>query len=317
MKKTVLALLSLLICLCVVSCGAASSYPSFSPDNAYRISEGTKSVYAAADMADGGFSYAMAEVAQEKASAASDAPSSEKMVYYSTVSMETSEFTKASNALHRMIETYHGIIANENVYDLGSNYSRLNMTVRVPQENYNAFLDGLSADYHVVSVSNRVDNMTEAYYDNENRLKAYRVQEERLLQLLAKADTVSDMLEIEARLCDVQYEIESLTNTQRKIDNDVKYATFTLNLSEVVEFTDPAPRTFGDRLSDAFKASVSAFRAFAEGLLFALIFVAPYLIILLGIALCVILPLRAAARRKKKAATAAEQTANAEQTEKA
>ena len=63
--------------------------------------------------------------------------------------------------------------------------------------------------------------------------------------MLESAETVSEMLEIESRLCDVQYQIESLTNTQRTIDNDVRYATFNLTLSEVTKYTTPAPKTFG------------------------------------------------------------------------
>jgi hypothetical protein len=40
-------------------------------------------------------------------------------------------------------------------------------------------------------------------------LKTYRVEEERLLSMLEKADTVADMITIESTLSNVRYEIES------------------------------------------------------------------------------------------------------------
>ena len=105
------------------------------------------------------------------------------------------------------------------------------------------------------------------------------------------------MLEIERRLCDVQYEIEVLTNTQKTIDNDVKYATFHLNLHEVTKFTTPTPRTFGDRLSETLKDSGEGFVEFLEGALFVIILAAPYLVIFaVGFVIAIVI----VKRRKKK-----------------
>ena len=110
------------------------------------------------------------------------------------------------------------------------------------------------------------------------------------------------MLDIEDRLRDVQYMIESYTNAQRRIDNDVKYATFTLTLSEVVKFTEPAPRTFVDRLFDTLRGSLESFRDFGENSLFVFIYLAPYMLIGGVIALAIVLPIRASVRRRRKKA---------------
>ena len=111
------------------------------------------------------------------------------------------------------------------------------------------------------------------------------------------------MLQIEERLCDVQYQIEALTNTQNTIDNDVKYSTFYINLNEVTKYTSPAPKTFGDRLNETVKESGEAFAEFSEGLLFAIIYTAPYIVIF-GIALAIGIIVA----KKKKRAKATEPT---------
>ena len=121
--------------------------------------------------------------------------------------------------------------------------------------------------------------------------------------MLEKAENVGEMLEIEARLCDVQYNIEALTNAQNTIDNDVKYATFYLNLNEVTKYTSPTPKTFSDRLSETVKESGEMFTEFLEGSLFFIILFAPYLVI---IAVFVIGFVVAAKQRKKKLAAKKE-----------
>lgn len=225
----------------------------------------------------------------------------EKLVYTSRVTLETEEFDTANESLHATITSLGGIIISENAYNLSNvGYRSMSMTVRIPQESYDAFLSGLSASYNVASVQNSVDNMTERYYDNENRLKSYRIQEERLFAMLEKAETVKEMLEIESRLCDVQYQIESLTNTQRTIDNDVKYATFYLNLNEVTKFTSPTPKTFGDRLGETLSDSGETFLEFLEGLLFMCIYLAPYLVILGVIVIIIVIAVKSSRKKKAK-----------------
>ncbi len=225
----------------------------------------------------------------------------EKLVYTSHVDLETEDFENANDALHATIKSLGGIIVSENAYNLSDvGYRSINLTVRIPQENYDKFHAGLSEAYNIASIRNSVDNLTEVYYDNENRLRSYRVQEERLFAMLEKAQTVEEMLQIESRLCDVQYHIEALTNTQKTIDNDVKYATFHLTLSEVTKYTSPAPKTFGDRLSDTVENSGEAFLDVLEGLLFAFIYLAPYIAIMAIVAVIVIVVVKRSIKKARK-----------------
>ncbi|MBQ6893141.1 MAG: DUF4349 domain-containing protein [Clostridia bacterium] len=225
----------------------------------------------------------------------------EKLVYTSNVDLETEDFDAANDTLHATIKSLGGIIVSENAYNLSDvGYRSLNMTVRIPQENYDTFLSGLSTAYNIASIRNSVDNLTEYYYDNANRLKSYRVQEDRLFAMLEKAETVEEMLQIESRLCDVQYQIEALTNTQKTIDNDVKYATFHISLNEVTKFTTPAPKTFSDRFNETVKDSGETFLDVLEGLLFIFIYLAPYLAIMAIITVIVIIIVKHSIKKNRK-----------------
>lgn len=237
----------------------------------------------------------------------------EKLVYTSRVTLETEDFDTANKTLHDTIKSLGGIIISENAYNLNSvNNSGLrsiDITVRIPQESYETFLAGMEDSYNVASVQNTVDNLTDYYYDNENRLRSYRVQEERLFAMLEKAETVEEMLKIEERLCDVQYQIEALTNTQNTIDNDVKYSTFYIDLNEVTKYTTPAPKTFGDRFNETVKDSVEAFAEFSESLLFMIIYTAPYIVIF---AVALVIGIIVAKKKKRAKAKAASEEKNDE-----
>ena len=321
MKKFALISLATVLCLSFSACSAPAakdmmneSAPSYS-DGKYYVYESDSVV-----MEDMGIEYSKEEnLVYGSSTNGSIAPTEpelleEKLVHTSRVTLEAEDFDAASDRLHASIQALDGIIISENARNLNkvsySGYRTLEMTVRIPQKNYEAFLSGLSENYNVASIQNTVDNLTKRYYDNENRLKSYRIQEERLFAMLEKAASVTEMLEIESRLCDVQYQIESLTNAQRTIDNDVQYATFYLDLNEVTKYTSPAPKTFGDRLGDTLTDSGETFLEVLEGLLFIFIYLAPYLAIFAVIILIVILLVKRSNKKRLAKMQASEVKSN-------
>lgn len=303
MKKLAILAAAILLCTSLVSCGAAAGKNESYRDSDLYYAETTAANY------DIGYLEPSASADRYKSENTDSAgmPSAnpvreEKLVYTASVTLESEDFEAASDALHQKIASLGGIIVSENAYNLnkkGYGGRSMDMTVRIPQENYETFLAGLSDICNVAAVNRYVDNLTERYYDNENRLKSYRIQEERLFAMLEKAESVTEMLEIESRLCDVQYQIEALTNTQRTIDNDVRYSTFNLSLAEVKKFTTPEPETFGDKFKEAVGGSVESFGVFSENLLFFFIYVLPYLLCI-AVVIVVVLVIVKVSKKKRK-----------------
>ena len=62
----------------------------------------------------------------------------------------------------------------------------------------------------VVSESSTSDDVTDEYVDSQSLLKTLRATEESMLQLIQKADTVEEALEVQKELVEVQGEIEVL-----------------------------------------------------------------------------------------------------------
>lgn len=324
MKKTVCLSAALLLCIGMTSCQSAV--------NADMLYSGTEKYYAgsyydSSDMAlqttavyNYEANFEQESIYQDIADMPSAAglPTSgtdavlteEKLIYTVNIALETETFETAMESLHQTVSGAGGIIISESAYNLGGVNPKgsrtLNLTVKIPMEKYTGFLDGLSTDYNVARLQSNVENLTARYYDNENRLKSYRIQEERLFEMLEAAETVYDMLEIESRLSDVQYQIEALENTQRTIDTDVAYATFYVTLEEVTKYTPAAPKNFGERVADAVSDSIENFGEVLEGLLIALLYLLPYLCILAILLAVILIGYKHARKRRQKQRTAAE-----------
>ena len=155
---------------------------------------------------------------------------------------------------------------------------------------------------NVVGRSTDVADVTESYTDTEARLKTLRLQEERLLEILSKATELSDVLELESRLSDVRYQIESYEATLRNYDSRVSYSTLHITLQEVVEYSiiNSPPQTLGQRLSDGFKDSMRLVKNSAENALVWLVTYLP-LVLLWAVILAVVvwLVLRLVRRAQK------------------
>ncbi len=329
-SKYIAYLLLACFCLsCLVGCGASTSdmadvdygygYSDFSSVQADSYSPKDSVSNLLGGLTNGGSKNESAAVApsapMEEMKGESQTSKEEKLVYSANISIETKEIKKALSHLYAKISEYGGIIQDENSSNLDivdtENYSYSYMGnasayiyVRIPQENYNAFLTGISEETDLMSVrrvQKTVDNMTDRYYDQESRLKSLRTQEERLLYFMENAKNVSEMLEIERRLTDVQYEIDSVTNSLAEIDNDVKYSKVKLNITEVIKYSERRqnPKNFVERVWSYIVDSADSFADTLENWLEIAIYLLPYAVIIV-VALILTRKKRKVWREKRK-----------------
>ena len=82
-----------------------------------------------------------------------------------------------------------------------------------------------------------VEDVTLDYVDVESRKKMLETEQQRLLELLETAESLDDILTIESRLTEVQYELDSKESQLRTYDNQIDYSTVYLDINEVVRYT--------------------------------------------------------------------------------
>jgi len=234
----------------------------------------------------------------------------EKIIYQGSATIETTDFDKTLADLDAMIASYHGFVERtdisgqsyESSYYKRASLRRAEYTIRVPKTAFMDMKTGLESLGYVTNTNYWTENVTARYMDIESRLATYRTEEERLLAMLEKADTVEDMLNIEDRLASVRYNIESLTSTLTNWDSKLSYSTVELRISEVSELTQQTPitYTFGQRIVQGFKSSVSWLGNAGQALVVFIAGALPILVILAVITLIIIFIIRAKRKKKKE-----------------
>lgn len=256
MKKRIFALTGILLALLLVlaGCGSSNMTSNSSKDMAYGGSYNGKNE----SFSTGGLYDIESPMmpSPEPGERDDDAAltTDRKLIQTAWMELESRDYAQALAGLEKMITEQGGYIESRSeqggsLYSTRYNARYAGITARIPADRLETAMGSAGELCNVVSRSTDVADVTESYTDTEARLKTLRLQEERLLEILSKATELSDVLELESRLSDVRYQIESYEATLRSYDSRVSYSTLHITLQEVVEYSiinDP-PQTLGQR----------------------------------------------------------------------
>ena len=228
-----------------------------------------------------------------------------KIVYTASMRMESTRFDDARAALLAAVEDCGGYLESTDQSGSAKEGSRwVSYTVRVPAVKYTAFLEQAGQAGSVLNLNESAQDITLEYVDVQARLESLESKKARLEALADKAETTADLLEIENQLTEVQYQLESYTRQMKVMDNQVDYCTVDISLREVATLT-PTGVSFGERIADAFTGGWTAFAAFVQDAVVAIIYNLPLLIIF-GILAAVLVPVLRKRRQNKRRKAAKE-----------
>lgn len=284
MKKKLLSIVLTLVLILSLftACGASTKAESAAMD--YAVAE--QAVEAPAAMNAAGLT-------SNGSTGSTSLPEGRKWVVTVTMSAETDDLDTMTAELDKHINALGGYVEDQRIYN-GSSYSNrryryANLTIRIPAQDVDKFTEEISGIANVVSKETSREDITLTYVSTESRLTALKVEETRLLELLEKAETMADLLEIEERLTDVRYELENYASRLRLYDNQVDYATIHLDIEEVQEYTPVAEPTFWERITEGFADSLKGLGESLQNLVVFIVAASPFLLVYGGIALVIVL----------------------------
>ena len=200
----------------------------------------------------------------------------EKLVYRSSVVLETKDYESLTKELEEIMKKYNAI--TQSMRESGGSGRTFRLTVRVPADHFDEFIQSLrDSSGSVIDISTNVDNITREYNNNDIRIEALETQHTRLLQLLQQAANLSDVIQIEQRLSEVETEITQLKSYKNSMDADVAYSTIELTIREVQTYSETS---FLQKLINAFSGSASNFVRNIEDLIIWVIYRAPQILVL-------------------------------------
>lgn len=239
----------------------------------------------------------------ENSSTADAVIQNRKLIRTVNLNAETEDMDALLNKIEEQVAALEGYVENREVQS-GSNYSSYrsryaNLVIRIPVSRADEFVNHVSGVSNITSSSETNQDVTLTYISTESRVKALQTEESRLLELLAKAETMADLLEIESRLTEVRYELENVTSQLRTYDNLVDYATVKLYISEVQKLTPVEEETFWQRVSGGFVESLEDLRDSFEEMAVWILVKLPYLL-LMAVLVAVVLVAVKLKRKKRK-----------------
>ncbi len=208
-----------------------------------------------------------------------------KIIKTGFVYMETLEFDKTLEDMKTLINKYNAYTSYSesnagSIFERGYNSRYSSYTIKVPAEMFEEMYEELHTMGNVLNSKEGKQDVTSQFIDIEARLTTLKVQEERLLSILAKTENLEDVIELEYALQDTRYEIEKFTTNLRNLEDQVRFSTIEVNVQEVYEETivDKPVITFGDKISTGLSETFKEISQGFQNLIIFLVTQFPYLI---------------------------------------
>jgi hypothetical protein len=171
-----------------------------------------------------------------------------KLIKEGSIEYQADNLAQAKNQLLRATEKWKGYVGSESAYNTSERNSTT-FIIRVPAAHFDSLLASATTGVdHFDRKDITVRDVTEEYVDVEARLKTKKDLEQRYIEILKKATTVSEMLEIEKEMGTLRADIESIEGRLNVLKNQVAFSTLTVTIYETVT----APSFFGTRVGSGF-----------------------------------------------------------------
>ena len=196
----------------------------------------------------------------------SPAPVERKLIRNVSMNLETREFDALTKSISDAVTFFGGYIEQADVsgnslYWSGERSSRYsNITARIPENKLDAFLTDVSGQGNVTYKNESVQDVTLQYTDITSRKKTLQMEQDRLWELLEKAESIDAVIALEARLSEVRYQLESIESQLRALDNQIVYSTVYLSIQEVQVLTSTDPDTIPVRIQKGLSRSFNTLK---------------------------------------------------------
>ena len=177
-----------------------------------------------------------------------------KFIKNGRVVFKTDSISKTKSRINQLIKQFKGYVSSDNT---SKNNTRINqyLTVRIPAKNFDAFLSELSKgvnEYDSKDIT--ISDVTEQFYDLQSRLKNKKELEKRYLQILGKAKSVKEILEVEKEIGKLREDIESAEGRLKYLSSQIDLSTLTIIFYKEIEAKTEKTNRFVEAFNDGIQA---------------------------------------------------------------
>lgn len=278
------ALVVAVACMLVLAgCTGADDAPT--DDIADDVAEDVED--APADDSTGGETFSTtAEAGDVDTDAYSDARQSlenRQLIRTGDLTLRVDSFEDADGEVRTVADDHDGFVSDtsqrtEERYD--EEWTRGEFVIRVPSDRFDEAFDDLQEVGDVEAATTSSEDVSDQLVDLEARLENLRAERDRLRDLYEDANETEDVLAVQAELSSTQEEIERLEARQSELQEQVAFATITVEVAEEPpERDEPEEAAWYDTgVAAAFLESVDGVTTTVRAIVVGLAYAAPYLL---------------------------------------
>jgi hypothetical protein len=203
-------------------------------------------------------------------------PRPQKLIRTLNLDLSTRNFDEDLQKIQDSLPKFGGYAEYLRVGEKNGGRRFASITIRVPQDRLDAFQASLEKVGRTVSKTESSEDISERYYDTQTRLETQEAKMKRLQDMMEKAKSIKELIQIEDAIADTQYQIDSLTGSLKNWDSKVNYSTVNLELLEErqQDIVQVKEATLIERMESAFASGLENFKEFFEDML---VFIVSYL----------------------------------------
>ncbi|MDO4582196.1 MAG: DUF4349 domain-containing protein [Bacillota bacterium] len=227
-----------------------------------------------------------------------------KIIKNAYISLEVDDLNNAYQTIEQMAVNYGGYVVSGNRWkDSDGVYRNGYIEIRVDAEALTAAVGELGELGSLDSEEYSSSDVTMEYYDIAGRLEQYQSQLTRLNELYAQATVLSEILEIESKINEVNINIDSLQGMINYYDQMTSLSLISINLYTPRQYTQTLdPQGFEGLWQDAKEGFISGLNAFCDFIAWIVVGIVSLLPFLLLIAIAVVVIAAIVRRRRKRKA---------------
>ena len=201
--------------------------------------------------------------------------SQRKLVKRANLRLRVENLETADSSINALMAQY-GAYSSSTV----SSENNRNYEIRVPSSVYDTFLAAVNDMGRILHRSESAEDVSLRYYDLENRLDTKRELLKTFREYLGKAKNIEEILSVEARIAELQNEIDRTGKELRNLAGLVDYSTVSLDILGPVASESYRGPTLGERMKELFSGFGAFLSTVAVVLIGFVIYVVPVLLIL-------------------------------------
>lgn len=204
-----------------------------------------------------------------------------KIIKDGTVSVKTNDIAASKKNIDELLKKLNGYYETEDLQNNDQSIS-YDLKIRVPTDNFEKLISTIeNGKDELTSKSIQARDVTEEFVDITTRLANKREYLKRYKELLSRASTVKDILDIEENIRVIEEEIESKEGRLKYLNDQVSFSTLNLNLYKEKEYIYKPQEQ--DKFSERIKNSISEGWTSIVDFLLWLFSIWPFIILITGV----------------------------------